>query len=243
MCSSDLDEFGRMLDENYGHACVPFMQYSIRKIDEIRDLYLETQIRIDKAAGLSQPHRFWSTQATSSLTGLVTAKRLNLVSYDIPRIFDWVVGHLIRARESLILMTTDPEELLTLYLAENYNNILRIRSTDDARNLDTTDTYIIPDSVPRSQLVARYEYDIKKMYLLPKPFREWCGKQQIDYADVVQGLKNGATKAYSKKLRLGKGTRMNLPPADCLILDCTTFMTDEKEDTLAIPQVNSEQEE
>ena len=239
----ETDEFGRMLDENYGHACVPFMQYSIRKIDEIRDLYLETQIRIDKAAGLSQPHRFWSTQATSSLTGLVTAKRLNLVSYDIPRIFDWVVGHLIRARESLILMTTDPEELLTLYLAENYNNILRIRSTDDARNLDTTDTYIIPDSVPRSQLVARYEYDIKKMYLLPKPFREWCGKQQIDYADVVQGLKNGATKAYSKKLRLGKGTRMNLPPADCLILDCTTFMTDEKEDTLAIPQVNSEQEE
>jgi hypothetical protein len=106
-------------------------------------------------------------------------------------------------------------------MAENYNNILRIKSTDDARKQSTgLDHLILPDATPRMQLVARYEYDIKKLYLLPKPFKMWCSKQQIDYTNTIEALKAGRTKLKREKIRLGRGTHMNMPAADVLTLLC-----------------------
>lgn len=130
------------------------------------------------------------------------------------------------------------EDTLTSYLAENYNNILRIKSTDDARvGSDALEHLIIPDASPRIALVARYEYDIKKMYLLPKPLREWCSKQQINYQSFIDSLRTSSTRAVTKKVRMGKGTHMNLPPSDAIVIDCAEFMNDEVEQTLAAAHV------
>lgn len=227
---SETDDFSRQLDEHYGHACVPYMQFVIKNLDQCKELFTTMQGRVDAAADLSQPHRFWSVQAASALAGLAIAKRLGLINYDLKAVFKWVVDQIIANKEALTAASGDPEDLLTQYLAENYNNVLRIKSTDDSRGKPGADEYIVPDSAPRLQLVARYEYDIKRLYLLPKPFKEWCMKQQLHYADVVDGLKKGAAQARMKKVRLGKGTRMNLPPIDVIVLDCSTFMSDESEE-------------
>lgn len=131
-------------------------------------------------------------------------------------------------------MAVDVESVLTDYLSENYNNMLRIKSTDDARKQPIgLDHLILPDATPRGQFVARYEYDVKKLYLLPKPFKTWCGKLQLNYGGIVEELKAGRTKATKEKVRLGKGTHVNLPPTDTLVLDCSGFMTDETEEILA----------
>lgn len=235
---AETDDFGRRLHDNYGLACVPFMQCVISKMDESRDLFLSMQERIDKAADLSQVHRFWSAQAASALSGLMIAKRIGLVNYDIPNLFNWIVDRINDNKKGEGMKRQDAEEILTSYLAENYNNVLRIRSTDDSRSAESTDMFILPDSVPRAQLIARYEYDIRRLYLLPKPFREWCGKAQIPYQDVVAELCTGRTKGKMKKVRLGKGTRMNLPPVDALMLECQDFMNEEREESIADLHVN-----
>ena len=79
---------------------------------------------------------------------------------------------------------------------------------------------IIPEAVPRGKLVARYETDLKRAYLLPKPLKSWCGDQQINYNSFVHDL---TTKLNAKrsKIRLSKGTHMNLPPADVIVVDCS----------------------
>lgn len=233
---AETDEFNRQLSEHYGHACVPYIQFVIQNLQQCKELFIAMQQRVDSAAELSQPHRFWSTQAASALAGLTIAKRLGLVNYDLKAVFKWIVDQITANKEGLAAAAGDPEDLLTMYLAENYNNVLRIKSTDDSRNKPGMDEYIVPDSAPRLQLVARYEYDLKRLYLLPKPFKDWCMKQQLHYADVVDGLKKGTAKAHIKKVRLGKGTRMNLPPVDVLVLDCTSFMADEPEPTDALFQ-------
>ena len=76
-------------------------------------------------------------------------------------------------------------------------------------------------------MVGRYEYDVFKLYLLPKPLKEWCGKQQIDYAGLIEGLTAGRTKAHRGKQRLGKGTHVNLPAVAVIVLDCSGFLNDE----------------
>lgn len=235
---AETDELSRNLYANYGHACVPFMQYVMQNLEECRTLFLQTQERIDKAAGLSQPHRFWSVQAASSITGLLIAKRIGLVKYNVANIVAWLIKVIERQKQEIETMSGTLEDTLTSYLAENYNNILRIKSTDDSRSGDgMLEHLMIPDATPRMSLVARYEYDVKRMYLLPKPLREWCTKQQINYQNLVDSLKTGSTRATVKKMRMGKGTNMNLPPADALVLDCTDFMNDEVEQTIAAANV------
>ena len=236
---AETDVLSRNLYAHYGHACIPLMQYVIANMDECRTLFLQTQERIDIAAGLSQPHRFWSVQAASAITGLLVAKRLGLIKYKISDVVTWLIGVIQKAKQEIETMSGTLEDTLTSFLAENYNNILRIKSTDDARNAsDALEHLIIPDASPRISLVARYEYDVKKMYLLPKPLREWCNKQQINYQTFVESLKSGQTRAVVKKVRMGKGTNMNLPPSDALVIDCSEFMSDEVEQTLAAAHVS-----
>ena len=237
---AETDELGQNLYANYGHACIPFMQYVIANLAEVRELFVTTQARIDKAAGMTQPHRFWSVQAASGITGLLIAKRIGLINYKVVDVVSWLIKVIERAKQEIDTMSGTMEDLLTSYLAENYNNILRIKSTDDARTGgDSLEHLIIPDATPRIALVARYEYDVKKMYLLPKPLREWCNKQQINYQSFVESLKNGNTRAVNRKVRMGKGTHMNLPPSDALVLDCTEFMSEEVEQTLAAAHVST----
>ena len=237
---AETDVLSRNLYAHYGHACVPFMQYVLANMEECRTLFLQTQERIDVAAGLSQPHRFWSVQAASAITGLLIAKKIGLIKFKVSDIVTWLIKVIEKAKTEIENMSGTLEDTLTSYLAENYNNILRIKSTDDARTgTDALEHLIIPDASPRISLVARYEYDIKKMYLLPKPLREWCSKQQINYQTFVESLKTGQTRAVVKKIRMGKGTHMNLPPSDTLVIDCSEFMSDEVEQTLAAAHVST----
>jgi len=128
-------------------------------------------------------------------------------------------------------MTHSAEQTLNDYMNDHYGNVLWIRSTDDLRkqNGNGLDTLVIPDVNPRARLVARYETDLKRAYLVPKPLREWCGKQQINYAAFIESLteKMGAKKS---KMRLSKGTHMNLPPTDVIIVNCLVEQTQEDND-------------
>ena len=232
---AETDGFATAVKENFGVAGVPFLQYVMTNLEAIKELANTTQQRIDVAANLTAENRFWSALVSRTITGLLVAKKAGLIDWQIGAVVAWAVKAMQSAQSMVREMNTDVESILTDYLAEHYNSMLRIKSTDDARKPVTgLDHLIQPDAIPRgNSFVARYEYDIKKLYLLPKPLKEWCGKQQINYSGFVEGLKAGRTKAIKHKMRLSKGTQMNLPPTDVIVLDCTEFMDDETEQTLA----------
>ena len=99
--------------------------------------------------------------------------------------------------------------------------MLWIKSTDDLRKQEGDVTsLVIPEALPRGKLVARYETDLKRVYLIPKPLKAWCGEQQINYNSFIHDLKTklGAT---STKMRLSKGTHMNLPVTHVVAVDCS----------------------
>jgi hypothetical protein len=230
----ETDIFSEQLKTHFGHAAVPFVQYVINNLPAIKELAKATQIRIDTAAGLAQENRFWSVLSTAGVLGLMIAKKAGLLNYDTGPVANWLVDLMKHNKENVTEMGGDVESILTDYLAENYNNILRIKSTDDARKGATgLDHLITPDALPRLGLVARYEYDIKRLYLMPKPLKEWCGKQQINYSGFIDGLKSGRTKAKGDKQRMGKGTNMNLPPVPVIVIDCSEFMNEETEQVIA----------
>ena len=106
------------------------------------------------------------------------------------------------------------EQIINEYVFDNNGKILQIRSTDDLRkqNGNGLDQLVIPEFAPRGDVVGRYEPDTKKMFLLPTPLKRWCGERQINYGQLVKEL-TANMNAIKKKVRLTKGTQLQLPPA------------------------------
>jgi hypothetical protein len=231
----ETDMFSTALLQNYGHAGPVYINYVINNLEAIKELLIATQKRIDVTAGLKAENRFWSSQVSCVVTGIMVAKKAGLVEFDVKRLVNWIVYDLLKsAKEGSESMKEGVETVLTDYLSENYNNILRITSNQDVRkDSNGIEKAILPEASPRMVLVGRYEYDVKRLYLLPKPFKEWCAKYQINYSGLIDGLKEGKTNARKMKQRLGKGTHVNLPPVDVIMLECAHFMDENTEEALA----------
>jgi hypothetical protein len=224
------DVFDIAIKENYGHAGPIYIQYVMQNLEAVKKLVLENQRLIDEAAGLTAENRFWSAGAATTITGAYIAQQLGLIDYDLEALFAWAVKLLKTNLQSVSDMGMSVEQTLNDYIAENFNNILMLKSTDDLRKLvgepsNGLDSLVVPDALPRGKLIARYETDIQKAYLLPKPLKSWCATQQINYGAFMENLK---TKLGAKrgKVRLGKGTHLNLPPSDVIIVNCRLFTDD-----------------
>ena len=115
------------------------------------------------------------------------------------------------------------------FFSEHISNILQIESTYDNRKLQGNglDTLVIPDAIARGKLVARYETDTQKFYVVPKILKTWCGEQQINYAYLVKQIKEHC-EGKRAKVRLSKGTKLNLPPADVLVMKFTVGDDDDE---------------
>jgi hypothetical protein len=217
----ETDVFSNRIFENYGHAGTPYIQYIISNQEAVRKMVVTVQKRIDEAAKLTEENRFWSAGAACTMTGLIIAKKIGLINFDIEAIFKWLVATLAENKATVSDMGTSAQEILNNYVHEKWQNILWIKSTQDLRgtpNNNGLDELVVPESQPRGQLVARYETDIKRLYLLPKPLKLWCGDQQINFGSFMDELTKGM-QAERGKMRLGKGTHMNLPPANVIIVD------------------------
>jgi hypothetical protein len=229
------DKLSEKILNNYGHAYLPYLQYVMDDIEAIKNLYKVTQMKLDKTCGFTPADRFHSVLAADGIMGLMIAKKAGLINYDIKAVVQWLVEIIKGLKEQVKSMDVDAETTLTNFLAENYNNILRIKSTEDSRTAkdDAIDHLVIPDATPRATFIARYEYDEKMLFIYQSPLREWCVKRQVNYEGFVDALKRGRTKAKVDKKRMGKGTRMSLPAVAVLWVNCKDFLDDDVEAEIA----------
>ena len=152
-----------------------------------------------------------------TLTGGLIAKKLGLIDFDMKKIFAWTEELVAFNRGMETNMDSSIEDTLNDYINEHWGNILMIKSTDDLRkdNGNGLDQLVLPTEKPRGQLIARYEPDTKLLFLRIKPFKDWCTDQQINYASLVDDLKEKKGAKRIKK-RLTKGTDFNMPAQDVL---------------------------
>lgn len=206
----------------YGHAGPIYIRYVMQNLDKVKDLLANVQRRIDIAAGLTAENRFWSAGVAATLTGVIIASKLGLISYDTKKLMTYATGLLKDNKKGVNDMTSSASDTLNDYIHEHWGSILKIKSTDDLRknNDNGLDDLVIPELDPKVRLVGRYETDIKRIYLIPKPLKVWCGKQQINYGSFVNDLKEKFG-GKTTKIRLTKGTPTRLPSCTVLSVDCS----------------------
>ena len=225
----ETDDFNQAIEKNYGHAGKVYIQYLMDNLEDAKKLLAQVQARMDEKANLTAENRFWSMLVAATITGLILAKRAGLIDFDTKKTFNWALEQLTENKRQVEDMNASVEVLLNDYFHEHWNNVLWIKSTDDRRKGEG-DLVVIPEMMARGKLVARYETDLKRAYLVLKPLKAWCGEQQINYSAFVNDLKSklGAKKS---KVRLAKGTHMSLPPTDVLVVDCSIEKIDGSGDT------------
>jgi hypothetical protein len=199
------------VQSNYGHFGPEFVQYVINNKDVIAADYARVKAKLDKAAGLNNVNRFWSGGCSAVLAGALAAKRLGLISYDLKKLYQWVVRMLIRVKAFVDDSTASVQTLVTEFATENWSNILKIKSSETNRSPDGITPMVIPEQNPRNTFVARFETDTGMFYIVPKAFKTWLGEQKLDFTSTIEGM----TKEMGAKrvqIRLTKGTNFNLPP-------------------------------
>ena len=211
-----LNEF---LEENYGHAGEVYIQHIIQHISGVKRLVNYTINKLTLEAGLNQQNRLISAIGGTILVGVIVAKRIGLVDWDLKAFAKWILKKLKGMRRAMKDMDVDITNLINEWLNENEGGVLRIKSTDDSRHKSSVDeglsSLVIPEKRPIYNNIARHEYDVGRLYLMPKPFKEWCIKQQYNYASIVD-LIIAERGGERKKVKMGKGTT-NTSPAQHVI--------------------------
>ena len=226
------DAFAAKAENTYGTAGVVYMQWVMDNLGEVQRLLNEVQQKLDKAAGLTAQDRFWSAGATATVTGMLIAKKLDLVGYDTEKFFKYVLGLLGENKQSSTDLISSAADVLNDFVLEHWGSILKIKSTADMRKSQGNgmDGLVIPELDPRVKLIGRYETDAKKLYILPKVLKAWCGAQQINYGSLVQEFKD-KFKGKAMKIRLTKGVSTDLYPAHVLCVDCSQVELKEDAET------------
>ena len=220
----ETDDFEKALQDNYGHAGPVFVQYIMNNQEEVRKLCATVQKHVDAQGNLKAPNRFWSAQISYTLAGLMIAKKLGLLGYDVGKVFKWALTVLLpQNKNAAIAIEASVFDIMNGFFTEHISNILQIESTQDNRKLQGNgmDVLAMPESIARGKLVARYETDTQKFYVVPKILKRWCGEQQINYNHLVSQIKSTCEGRYAK-VRLSKGTKLALPPADVLVMKFST---------------------
>jgi hypothetical protein len=215
------DAMSMALRKNYGHAGEVFVRYVMNNLPEVKDLVAAMRTRVDTAACLGPENRFWSAFATYSLVGLVIARKVGLVRYNVETVTDWTISLLRENRAGMSDFDVDPLAMINEYIAANWSSILWMRGdvkVSPALNKDEATRIFLPEKAAGNRLVGRYETDTKRVYLMLTPLKEWCIQRQLSYKalrDVLVARGIGAQVRY----RIGKGTQMNLPATQCLSVD------------------------
>ena len=161
---------------------------------------------------------------------MLIAKRIGLIDYDTEKFFKYVLKLLQENRATSNDLISSTADLLNDFVHEHWGSILKIKSTDDMRkgHGNGMDDLVIPESDPRNKLVGRYETDVKKLYVIPKVLKSWCGAQQINYSSTIEELK-AKFKGKYVKIRLTKGTSTKMPLTHVFCIDCSAVDIEEED--------------
>jgi hypothetical protein len=222
-------EFNELYQNNYGVACVPYIQKLLSNMVAAKKLVDTMSDKLVEAAGLGPQNRGWVAQAATTLAGLLIAKTIKLHNFDMDALFAWTVKTLKDKKVEAAQYNVKVEDLVANYIAENIRGVLRIKSTTDARGINDpsgADVMSVPDATPMYRWVARHEYDQNRLFLLLNPFKKWLAQQQLDYNEM-ETLIFKEMNGKKEKVRLGKGTRLNIPPSYAIVLTWADNAVDE----------------
>jgi len=229
-------ELNTTVVNNHGWAGEAIVQEILKNPEKAKDLVFKLRKLVIARAGLTDQNRNWSANAACNLAAAVLAKRCGMWNINVDALCDWTIARLVYMKSLDSALDVDIHDLIRNYYFEKQGQIIRIKSTQDGRSKDSSgliETLVNPEKLPHYSWVGRYEYDIKQLYILIKPFKEWCRKLKLTPSIVEEDIIKHM-RGEKKKVHLGKGTTVNI--GTVYVLSLSFDAGDEDEEALSVPE-------
>jgi hypothetical protein len=210
--------FDGQLRENYGHAGEIYAQWLVNNLEEAKSLIKLIQARIDKEVQFTARERFWSAVCACNIAGGLIAKSLGLHDYDMKAVYKWLVKMLGEMREDVKPPVDVPFTVLGDYCNAHVAHTLVVNGEVDSRSgLNSA-----PILEPKQELLIRYEPDNKRLYMVAKPFKDYCVKYQINHKELLAKLKEAGIYKETINKRMAKGMKVVSPAVRVLWFDASS---------------------
>ena len=232
--------FDHVLNNNYGHAIEPFIQYIIANSDEVLETLLRVQAKIDKKLKFSSRERIWSAAVAANITAGLVASNVGLLqitnkegkaeliedgddagkpkTWDLGTLYEKVVEEVGQMSLETKAPLSNASATIADYVYRHNNNILVVEDgVDNRSHLPSS-----PIREPKGELVIRYEPDTKLMFIKVGHFNQDCVKYQTAKNETIKELKQKGVFVTTKNKRLAKGMDIDVGLAvRCMVLDCS----------------------
>jgi hypothetical protein len=225
--------FDHQLMENYGHAGIIYADYLVRNKDKVVATIKQVQTKLDRELKLTQRERFWSAVIAANIVGGLIATKLELINWDMQRIYMWATDMLQSLRQEVEPPVQDFMQVIGSFVNRHISNMLIVNDAVDQR----TKLPLAPVLLPKNELLIRWEPDTKKMYIEAGPFKRDCVDLQINYKETLASLTKQGVMLGSVNKRLTKGMGVVAPAVRCIELNGahSDFALDGLLDTFAGP--------
>ena len=207
--------FDQHLNQNYGHAGEIYASYLVNNLEEVKNLLLVTQRKIDTEMQLTQRERFWSAVVAANMAGGQIAKRIGLIDWDLKAIYSFATSLVQDLRQTNTAPLIPITEIVGQYCNRYCQNILSTYDEVDAR----TNLAMQPVREPRGELLIRHEIDTQKIYVLAKAFKDYCVGNQTNYRDTLKELGDLGFYLGTETKRMSKGMSMISPAVHALVFN------------------------
>jgi energy-coupling factor transporter ATP-binding protein EcfA2 len=204
--------FDKVLFANYGHAGPIYIRFVLNNMEYVVGKCLQMQDKIDRELQLLPKERFWSATVAANIEGGILAKKCGLIDWDMRRIYVHACGMVERLRQDTKAPLNGVEQVIGDYLYRHMQNILVVNDKSDRR----TKLPSAPIREPKGELLIRIEPDTEMMFLIAKPFREYCVKYQINYNDTLDKLEAQGRLVNRNNKRMSKGMAVSGDNVHCL---------------------------
>lgn len=204
--------FDKVLFANYGHAGPIYIRYVLNNMEYVVGKCLQMQDKIDRELQLLPKERFWSATLAANIEGGILAKKCKLIDWDMKRIYIHACDMVERLRQDTKAPLNGVEQVIGDYLYRHMQNILVVNDKSDRR----TKLPSAPIREPKGELLIRIEPDTEMMFLIAKPFREYCVKYQINYNDTLDKLEAQGRLVNRSNKRMSKGMAVSGDNVHCL---------------------------
>lgn len=218
MTKLDADDLIPSLMANCGHAGRVFIQYVVQNQEDVRTLLSKTRRIISKKGNVGQQERFWLAGMTVIVTGVLIAKKLGLVKFDVAALLDWALRQVRSMRDLVGETETNVLDQFGVMLNELSNGFLVTDKEGDAR---ANEARALVLHSPRGELVGRVVASSNTLYLPVSVVRKWCSENQADYREMTNALVAMQWASMEpKSISLGKGTHdYATAPSRCYKID------------------------
>jgi len=186
-----------LMQTNFGVAGHIMASWLVENEDKLEEMVSQVQRKMDLKFKFTSKERNWSASVAGAYTMAYIAKELGIHDWDITHNIDVMIGNIDKMRTDVAQSITQFDALLADFLVENHSSILVVDALPDANGL-----FALPKNRNINKVVARYEPDTGKLYIVAKSMRDYCVERQFSFSSLMMLSK---AKQVSKRLTMGTG--------------------------------------